>query len=76
MLLKLKSIWTEQWTGFLGWTKIAVGTVGAGLTSVGTVLNDGSVKSAIDSLNLDPKIMLGLAVLGALTLLSIEHKDA
>ena len=72
--LRLKAIWTEQWTSFLGWTKVVAGASGAAVATVGQLLNDGNVKAAIEALHLDPKIMLGLAILGVLTLMSMEHK--
>lgn len=40
------------------------------------VLNDPSVKGAVDTLHLDPRIGLALAILGVVTLAARSHRDA
>jgi hypothetical protein len=73
VLQHLKDIWTKNWTSFWGWLKIATGSTVAVVPMVGHVLNEPRVQSSIDQLHLDPKIGLGLAALGVVTLLSVEH---
>lgn len=77
MLNSLKSIWTKNWSAAWGWSKVAAGSAVAVIPTVshslGSVLNDARVSSSIDQLHLDPKVGLGLAVLGVITLISVEH---
>lgn len=68
-----KTFWESEWTKIWGWTKVAIGSFGALFAYVGNALHSPEVKMAIDSLHLDPKIMLGIAVLGFVTLASMEH---
>lgn len=65
-----KNVWNESWARAWGYTKLLVALGGACLHYLGGIVNDGNVKAAVDALHLDPKILLGLAVLGAVTILS------
>ena len=69
----LSKVWHKNWTPHWGWVKLGVGSSAVGIEAVGKILNDGSVKSAIDALHIDPKWMLVIAILGVVTLLSSEH---
>lgn len=69
----LRSIWHDAWTKELAYVKMTVGASGFLVAWIGQILNNGDVKSAIEALHLDPRIMLGLAILGVLTFVSAEH---
>lgn len=77
MLQSIKDFWHTEWTAFWGWTKVTAGAVIAifppMLHYLGGILNDPKVQAALDQLHMDPKIGLGLAALGAITLLSMSH---
>lgn len=68
-----KTAWHRNWSATWGWTKVAAGSVTALVPAVGHVLNDSRVNSYIDQLHLDPKVGLGLAALGVITLISVDH---
>lgn len=76
MLAKLKAIWTQSWTKLLAEVKIIGGLFLALGAYAGGVVNDPGVHTAIGNLNLPAEIGLGLAVLGALVLVSMPHSDA
>lgn len=69
----LKVVWYKNWTAHWGWTQGLTGAIGLGFTSMGNVLNNADVKSVLATLHIDPVIMLGLTVIGAITLLSKDH---
>jgi hypothetical protein len=68
LLQPLKSVWQQEWTAIWGWLCTSFGVVGLILTNT-------DVKAALPLLNLPPYITVGLAVFGAITLVSMEHKD-
>lgn len=77
ILQKFEDFWKKEWTAFWGWTKVTAGLIVAAVPvvsqGIGTILNEPKVQAAIDQLHLDPKIGLGLAALGAVTLVSMAH---
>jgi hypothetical protein len=73
-----KHVWKPDWGTAWGWTKLASGAIVLGfhstLTALSPVINSTEVKSSLEALHLDPKIGLGLAVLGAITLIAASHE--
>lgn len=73
MLSKLKVIWTHSWTSALGWAKVWLGLGMAAASYVGHISNDPGVQAAMSKISVSAEIGLGLAVLGALVLISESH---
>jgi len=73
MLQSLSNAWHKSWAKHWGVAKLATGGLALGTHYIGQVVNNSDVKAAIDALHIDPKLMLGLAVLGAVTIVSAEH---
>lgn len=69
-----KSIWKDSWSRLWGHIQLWGGAIAASFSILGEVLNDNTVKNAADAMHLDPRIMLGLAVLGVVTLMARTHK--
>lgn len=72
----LKEIWTKSWTRAFGIAKITAGCTIAIGTYIGNIVNDPGVRDAFHQLNVPTWVGLGIAVLGAMTLLSMAHRDA
>lgn len=68
-----KQLWVRSWSRFWGWLQIASGTIALGLTQLGALINQPDVKSAIGALALPAYIALGIAILGAITLMARSH---
>ena len=64
-----RKFWEEKWTHW--WAAIQI----AFAAGVQPVLNDPGVKDYIHQLNLPIWVGLALAVMGAVTFLSMEHKE-
>lgn len=62
-----KSVWQEEWTAIWGWLCTSAG-------AIGLILTNADVKAALPILNLPPYLTVGLAVFGAITLVSMEHR--
>lgn len=73
MRRQLVKVWHKNWTKSWGYAKLAVGGVMAGGHYAGQLVGNPDVKAALDPLHLDPKVLLALALLGAVTVLSAEH---
>lgn len=77
ILQKIKDFWHKEWTAFWGWAQTTSGLVVAAAPVVAqglsAVLNEPKVQAAIDQLHLDPRVGLGLAALGAITLMSMAR---
>jgi len=67
--------WNKAWTKI--WAQLQL--VGAALLAIasylGSVINDPSVKSAVGAVSMPTWAVLGIAVFGAVTLLSVASKD-
>lgn len=71
-----KDFWVKSWTRLWGSLKLLAGSLFAVGMYLGNIVNDPSVRSAIAALDAPVWIGLGVAVLGAVTLLSMSHPDA
>lgn len=75
MLQPFKAVWAKSWTSIWGWSKIVIGSIAALIPSIVNVTQDSNVRQEIEKLNLK-YLGLTLAILGAVTLMSMSHKDA
>lgn len=67
--------WRERWTKGWGYVTVGAGTAFSAIQGLALIVNNSDVKTAITGLGLNPKLTLGIAIFGAITLLSMEHKD-
>lgn len=71
----LRQLWRDSWTKVWGWSKVIVGAGTAFVPVVANVTQDGNVRQQIEKLDL-PYIGLALALIGAITLVSMSHKES
>jgi hypothetical protein len=72
LLQPLKAFWVKSWTHVLGYCQAVGSVLALGTHQIVNLVQDPNVKHALEALNL-PYVALGLAVLAALTLASMEH---
>jgi hypothetical protein len=70
-----KEVWEKSWTHFLGVSKIVTGSFIATWHLIGNLVTNPEVKGAIERLELPVYVGVGLAILGCLTLMSMQHNE-
>lgn len=71
----LKAAWSKSWTTVLGWIKIWFGITLAVGSYIGHMFNDPGVQTALSKLDIPAEIGMGIAILGAIVLLSEAHSE-
>lgn len=72
----LQRLWRESWTALWGWSKVIAGATLAIVHYAGKAVNDPGVHDALSAISLPVYVGLGIAVLGFITLASMEHVDS
>ena len=66
----LHRLWRNAWADVWGFITVVAGTAGTGISYIGTVVSDPSVKSTLEEMNLPAIVML---VIGVITVIAVEH---
>jgi hypothetical protein len=67
-----KKFWEDNWTKWWGYFKISIGGV---FIALQPALNSPDVKDYVHQMNLPLWVGLGLALLGTITIVSMDHKN-